>query len=108
VNTRSERDRMAEVKEVTGCFIGAYAVNPFNNARIPIYIGEYVLKDYGTGAIMAVPSDDDRDHAFAEKFGLEIIDVIDKSNYPGATRHDKLGIMINSEFLDGYGSARCH
>jgi leucyl-tRNA synthetase len=101
VNTRSERDRMAEVKEVTGCFIGAYAVNPFNNARIPIYIGEYVLKDYGTGAIMAVPSDDDRDHAFAEKFGLEIIDVIDKSNYPGATRHDKLGIMINSEFLDG-------
>lgn len=101
VNTRSERDRMADVKEVTGCFIGAYAVNPFNNARIPIYIGEYVLKDYGTGAIMAVPSDDDRDHAFAEKFGLEIIDVIDKSNYPGATRHDKLGIMINSEFLDG-------
>lgn len=101
VNTRSERDRMSEVKEVTGCFLGSYAVNPFNNARIPIYIGEYVLKDYGTGAIMAVPSDDDRDHAFAEKFGLEIIDVIDKSKYPGATRHDKLGIMINSEFLDG-------
>jgi leucyl-tRNA synthetase len=101
VNTRSERDRMSEVKEVTGCFTGAYATNPFNNARIPIFIGEYVLKDYGTGAIMAVPSDDDRDHAFAEKFGLEIIDVIDKSNYPGATRHDKLGIMINSEFLDG-------
>lgn len=91
VNTRSERDRMSEVKEVTGCFTGAYATNPFNNARIPIFIGEYVLKDYGTGAIMAVPSDDDRDHAFAEKFGLEIIDVIDKSNYPGATRHDKLG-----------------
>ena len=60
-----------------------------------------MLKDYGTGAIMAVPSDDDRDHRFAEKFGLEIIDVIDKSKYPGAGRHDKLGIMINSGFLDG-------
>lgn len=100
-NTRSERDRMADVKEVTGAFTGAYAINPFNNAKVPIYIGDYVLKDYGTGAIMAVPSDDDRDNAFADKFGLEIIDVIDKSKYPGATRSDKLGIMINSMFLDG-------
>ena len=101
VQSRSERERMAEVKEVTGEFLGSYALNPFNGKKIPVYIGEYVLKDYGTGAIMAVPSDDDRDHAFAVKFGLEIIDVIDKSNYPGATRHDKLGIMINSEMLDG-------
>ncbi len=100
-NTRSERDRMADVKEVTGAFTGSYAINPFNDAKVPIYIGDYVLKDYGTGAIMAVPSDDDRDNAFADKFGLEIIDVIDKSNYPGATRSDKLGIMINSLFLDG-------
>ena len=100
VQSRSDVDRMAE-KEVTGCFLGSYAINPFTEQRIPIYIGEYVLKDYGTGAIMAVPSDDDRDHAFAEKFGLEIIDVIDKSNYPGATRQDKLGIMVNSGFLDG-------
>ena len=101
VQSRSERERMAEVKEVTGEFLGAYAINPFNGKKIPIYIGEYVLKDYGTGAIMAVPSDDDRDNLFAVKFGLEIIDVIDKSNYPGATRNDKLGLMINSEFLDG-------
>lgn len=101
VQSRSERERMAEVKEVTGEFLGAYAINPFNGRKIPIYIGEYVLKDYGTGAIMAVPSDDDRDNLFAVKFGLEIIEVIDKSNYPGATRHDKLGLMINSEFLDG-------
>ena len=100
VQSRSDVDRMAE-KEVTGCFLGAYAINPFTQQRIPIYIGEYVLKDYGTGAIMAVPSDDDRDHAFAEKFGLEIIDVIDKSNYPGATRQDKVGILINSDFLNG-------
>ena len=101
VRSRSERERMAEVKEVTGAFLGSYAINPFTQQPIPVWIGEYVLKDYGTGAIMAVPSDDDRDWAFAQKFGLEIIDVIDKSAYPGATRHDKLGIMINSGYLDG-------
>ena len=101
VNSRSERERMAEVKEVTGAFTGAYAVNPFTKENIPIWIGEYVLKDYGTGAIMAVPSDDDRDHRFATKFGLPIIDVIDKSDYPGATRADKVGKMINSGMLNG-------
>jgi len=100
-NARSERERMADVKEVTGAFIGAYAINPFTHSKVPIYIGEYVLMDYGTGAIMAVPSDDDRDHAFATKFEIPIIDVIDKSDYPGATRNDKLGKMINSGFLDG-------
>jgi len=101
VKTRSERDRMSDVKEVTGVFTGAYAVNPFNKKRIPIWIGEYVLMDYGTGAIMAVPSDDYRDFAFATKFGLEIIDVIDKSAYPGSTKSDKEGILINSDFLNG-------
>lgn len=101
VNTRSERDRMSDVKSVTGEFLGAYAINPFNGEKIPIWIAEYVLTDYGTGAIMAVPSDDDRDFAFATKFDIPIIDIIDKSKYPGATRHDKLGIMINSGFLDG-------
>jgi len=90
-----------QVKEVSGEFTGSYAINPFTNKKIPIYVAEYVLIAYGTGAIMAVPSDDDRDHAFAEKFGIEIIDVIDKSKYPGAGRHDKLGTMINSDFLDG-------
>ena len=101
VNTRSERDRQSDVKTVTGAFTGAYAINPFTGKQIPIWIAEYVLADYGTGAIMAVPSDDDRDYAFAEKFNIPIIDVIDKSKYPGATRHDKLGIMINSGFLTG-------
>ena len=101
VNSRSDRERMAEVKEVTGAFLGAYAINPFTQKRIPIWIAEYVLMDYGTGAIMAVPSDDDRDNAFADKFGLEIIDVIDKSDYPGMGRSDKVGKMINSDFLDG-------
>ena len=101
VNTRSERERMSEVKQVTGVDTGAFAINPFNGKKIPIWIGEYVLMDYGTGAIMAVPSDDDRDFAFAQKFGLEIIDVIDKSKYPDATKADKVGTMINSEFLTG-------
>ena len=99
--SRSNLDRMSDAKEVTGAFIGAYAVNPFTNTKIPIWIGEYVLLDYGTGAIMAVPSDDDRDFAFATKFGLEIIDVVDKSDYPGATKHDKIGKIINSDFING-------
>ncbi|NNE29475.1 MAG: leucine--tRNA ligase, partial [Saprospiraceae bacterium] len=101
VGSRSERERMAETKEVTGEFTGAFAINPFTKEKVPIWIAEYVLMDYGTGSIMAVPSDDDRDHAFATKFGLSIIDVIDKSDYPGAGRHDKLGKMINSGMLNG-------
>lgn len=101
VGSRSELERMAEVTTVTGEFTGSYCINPLNGARVPIYIAEYVLKDYGTGAIMAVPSDDERDKRFAEHFGIEIIEVIDKSNYPGATLKDKVGIMINSGFLDG-------
>ncbi|TAK42127.1 MAG: leucine--tRNA ligase [Saprospiraceae bacterium] len=101
VNTRSERDRMAESKEVSGAFTGAFAINPFNGYKIPIWIAEYVLKDYGTGAIMGVPADDERDRRFAEKFNLPIVQVIDKSKYPGATIEDKVGTMINSDFLNG-------
>ena len=100
VQSKSEIDRMAE-KQVTGAFTGSYAINPFNEERIPIWIGEYVLKDYGTGAIMAVPSDDERDQAFAQKFGLPIIDVVDKSDFPEATLHDKVGVIINSGFMNG-------
>ncbi|MBX2845208.1 MAG: leucine--tRNA ligase [Saprospiraceae bacterium] len=100
VGARTDVERQQE-KKVTGAFTGAYAINPFNNHKMPIYISEYVLIGYGTGAIMAVPSDDDRDNAFADKFGLDIIDVIDKSMYEGAGREDKLGKMINSGFLDG-------
>lgn len=101
VKSRSERERMSEVKEVTGADTGAYAVNPFTGEQIPIWISEYVLKDYGTGAIMAVPADDERDRRFAEKFGLPIIEIIDKSMHPGATIEDKVGKMINSGFLNG-------
>lgn len=97
---RSDLERTSE-KKVTGAFTGAYAINPFNGHRIPVWISEYVLKDYGTGAIMAVPSDDDRDKLFAETFNLPIIPVIDKSKYPGSGSKDKCGILINSGFITG-------
>ena len=100
VKSRSERDRISEVKKVTGQFTGAYAINPFTAKNIPIYIAEYVLAGYGTGAIMAVPSNDERDRAFAEKFGLEIIEVVDQSNFPNASREDKIGKLINSDLLN--------
>ncbi|MCP4122467.1 MAG: leucine--tRNA ligase [Bacteroidetes bacterium] len=100
VKSRSEIERQQE-KSVTGAFTGSYAINPFNGDKVPVYISEYVLAGYGTGAIMAVPSDDDRDEAFAHKFGIDIIEVIDKSKYPQATKADKLGIVINSGFMNG-------
>lgn len=100
VKSRTDVERQQE-KKVTGVFTGSYAVNPFNNENIPVYIAEYVLGGYGTGAIMAVPADDERDKKFAEKFGLKIVEVIDKSMYPGATIEDKLGKMINSDFVNG-------
>lgn len=89
---RSERERMTEVKRVSGVFTGAYAVHPFTNEKIPVWIGDYVLAGYGTGAVMAVPSDDDRDKAFAEHFDLPIVEVVDE--------HEKI---INSDFLTGLG-----
>ncbi len=98
---KSERERQSNVKEVTGAFTGAYATNPFTKKKMPIWISDYVLMDYGTGAIMAVPSDDERDNAFAEKFGLEIVQVVDKSDYPNAGMHDKVGKIINSELING-------
>ncbi len=101
VKSRSERDRMSEVKKVTGEFTGAYALNPFNGKSIPIYIAEYVLAGYGTGAIMAVPSNDDRDFAFAQKFDLPVISVVDQSAYPQVSHEDKIGVMINSDMLTG-------
>lgn len=97
---RSDLERTSE-KKVTGAFTGAFAINPFNGHKIPVWISEYVLKDYGTGAIMAVPSDDERDKLFAETFNLPVIPVIDKTNYPGSTSKDKTGIMINSGFITG-------
>ncbi|MCF6169671.1 MAG: leucine--tRNA ligase [Bacteroidales bacterium] len=105
---RSERERMTEVKKVTGVFTGAYAMNPFTEKEIPIWIADYVLSGYGTGAIMAVPGHDSRDFAFARHFGLPIIQVVSrKGETPSApsgweTSYDsKEGVMINSGFITG-------
>jgi len=100
VKSRTERDRTLE-KTVSGAFTGAHCIHPFTGARVPVYISEYVLKGYGTGAIMGVPADDERDLKFAEKFGPPVVNIVDKSMYPGATIEDKLGKMINSDFLNG-------
>ncbi len=98
---KSDIDRMADEKTVSGAFTGAYAQHPFTDEPIPIWISEYVLKDYGTGAIMAVPAEDQRDNRFALHFDLPIVEVLDKSKYPDAKIGDKVGTMINSDFLNG-------
>lgn len=100
---RSERERMSEVKRITGAFTGAYAINPFNNAPVPIWIADYVLAGYGTGAVMAVPSSDTRDYAFAKHFNLPIIDVLEgpTSDITKDNFEPKSGTMINSDFLNG-------
>lgn len=98
---RSERDRMTEVKRVSGVFTGAYVEHPFTGEDVPIWIGDYVLAGYGTGAIMAVPSGDQRDWNFATHFGLPIVPVIDGSNVEVEANETKEGILINSGFLNG-------
>lgn len=105
---RSERDRMAEVKKVTGVFTGAYAINPLTKKEIPIWIADYVLMGYGTGAIMAVPAHDSRDFVFAKHFNLPIIQVVVKEGEDSkdpqtwSESYDaKEGVMINSEIING-------
>ena len=101
VESRSEIDRMAEVKKITGCFTGAYAINPFNKRKIEVWISEYVLAGYGTGAIMAVPCGDERDHKFAKHFNLPITNIIGK-HYDGIDANPtKDAILENSDFLNG-------
>ncbi len=98
---RSERERMTETRRVSGVFTGSYAVNPFSGAEIPVYISDYVLAGYGTGAIMAVPAHDSRDYAFAKHFGLEIIPVVEGGDISTASYDAKEGKMINSDFITG-------
>ena len=98
---RSERERIAETKRVSGVATGSYAKNPFNGRLIPIYVSDYVLAGYGTGAIMAVPAHDSRDYAFARHFGLEIIPVVEGGNLEEASYDAKEGKVINSDFLNG-------
>ncbi len=101
VESRSEVDRMAEVKKITGCFTGAYAINPINQREVPIWISEYVLAGYGTGAIMAVPCGDERDHKFAKHFKLPITNIIG-SSYNGEEANPTYEATLeNSGFING-------
>ncbi|MCR5230699.1 MAG: leucine--tRNA ligase, partial [Solobacterium sp.] len=101
---KSDLERTDLNKDKTGVFTGAYAINPVNGKEIPIWISDYVLASYGTGAIMAVPAHDDRDYAFAKKFGLEIIPVLEGGNIEEeAWTQD--GTHINSDFLNGLNKA---
>ena len=98
---KTERERMADVKNVTGVFTGAYAKHPFTGKEIPIWIGDYVLAGYGTGAVMAVAAHDSRDYAFAKKFDLPILPVIEGGNIEEEAHEAKTGKLFNSDFLDG-------
>lgn len=101
VQSRSERERMAEVKQITGCFTGAYAVNPFDGRKIPIWISEYVLAGYGTGAIMAVPCGDQRDFNFAKHFSIPITNILGDAFDGKEANPTKEGKLFNSDFITG-------
>ena len=101
VQSRSERERMADVKQITGCFTGAYAINPFDGREIPVWIAEYVLAGYGTGAIMAVPCGDQRDFGFAKHFNIPITNIIGDAFNGTEANSTKDARLQNSGFLDG-------
>ncbi|MEO5648917.1 MAG: DUF559 domain-containing protein, partial [Ginsengibacter sp.] len=101
VKSRSDRERQAEVKQITGCFTGAYAINPFDGKQIPIWIAEYVLAGYGTGAIMAVPCGDQRDFAFAKHFDIPITNIIGNHFDGKEANPTKDAVLENSGFLNG-------
>ncbi len=99
---RSERDRMADVKTISGVFTGAYALHPFTGEKVQIWIGDYVLASYGTGAVMAVPCGDERDYAFAKHFGIEIPNIFEGVDISEEAFSDKSKTVIaNSDFLNG-------
>lgn len=98
---RSERDRMADTKTISGCFTGGYALHPITGVQIPIWIGDYVLASYGSGAVMAVPAHDSRDYAFAKHFDLPIVQVVEGGDIATESYDAKSGKMMNSDFLDG-------
>lgn len=98
---RSERERMAEVKRISGAFTGAYVLHPFTNEKIPVWVGDYVLAGYGTGAVMAVPAGDQRDWDFAKHFGLPIPAINEGIDISTEANPTKEARMINSDFLNG-------
>ncbi|MDH6354850.1 leucyl-tRNA synthetase [Dysgonomonas sp. PH5-45] len=97
---RTERERITD-RKVSGVFSGSYAINPLNGKEIPVYISDYVLAGYGTGAIMAVPAHDSRDYAFAKHFGLDIIPLVEGCDVSEESYDAKEGTVINSDFLNG-------
>ncbi len=99
--SRSDRERQTEVKKISGAFTGSYAYNPFTKEDVPIWISEYVLMGYGTGAIMAVPAHDSRDYAFAKHFDLKILQVIEGGDIASESYDDPQGKVINSGFITG-------
>ena len=101
VKKKTERERLAETRKVTGVFSGSYAVNPLTGEKVPVWISEYVLAGYGTGAIMAVPAHDSRDYAFARHFNLPVIPLIEGCDVSESSFDAKEGIMCNSGFLNG-------
>ena len=101
VRKKTERERISETKTVSGVFSGSYGINPLTGEKIPIWISEYVLAGYGTGAIMAVPAHDSRDYAFARKFGLPIVPIIEGCDVSESSFDAKEGKMCNSGFLNG-------
>lgn len=98
---RSERDRMTDVKTISGAFTGSYAINPISKERVPIWVADYVLVSYGTGAVMAVPAHDTRDYAFAKHFNLPIKEVVAGGDISKEAFAAKEGKIINSDFLNG-------
>ena len=98
---KTERERIAETRKVTGVFSGSYAVNPLTGEKVPVWISEYVLAGYGTGAIMAVPAHDSRDYAFAKTFNLPIVPLIEGCDISEESFDAKEGTMCNSGFLNG-------
>jgi len=101
VKSRSDRERMTEVKQITGCFTGGYAINPFNSKKIPVWIAEYVLAGYGTGAIMAVPCGDQRDYLFANHFKIPITNIIGHHFDGTQANPTKEATLVESDFLNG-------
>jgi leucyl-tRNA synthetase len=101
---RSDRERMSDVKKITGVFTGAYVLHPFTGEKIPVWVGDYVLAGYGTGAVMAVPAHDARDYAFARHFQIPIKEVVKGGDITKEAYEAKEGELVNSDFLNGLGA----
>jgi len=97
---RSERDRQSDVKNITGEFTGAYVLHPFTGKEIPIWIGDYVLSTYGTGAVMSVPCGDQRDYLFAQKFDIQIANIFKDTDISNCAHEEKSGVITGSDFLN--------